>query len=201
MSSGILVTPIAKSVPFYDNAVYVGVDAGGYRILEQNLPLAFAVGDFDSMDPDQLKALEKKTCCIRYPAEKDETDSELAIRTAYEKGLDPVILWGGLSKRLDHTIANFRLLMYQFPDLILQDESQKVFLLQKGEHVIKNEYTHCSFFVVKDAVVSLSGFLYNLNSRRVDPSKIYMVSNSIAGKEARVIVHEGLLLCIQSDEK
>ena len=201
MSVAILVTPIAKKVPKVKGACYVGVDAGSLQIIKQNLPIAFAVGDFDSMGKEDFLNLKKQTECIQHPIQKDETDSELAIRMAFEKGFDSIVLWGALSGRVDHTLANLRLLMYQFHNLVLMDETQKIFYLGPGKHKITNGYRHCSFFVVEDAVVSLSGFLYNLESRAVDRKAIYMVSNCIVNEKADVNVHEGALLCVQSNER
>ena len=201
MKLAILVTPIAQSVPDIEGADYIGVDAGGLKVLEKNKSLAFAVGDFDSMSEADFKRLSLFTECIRHPIEKDETDSELAIRLAFEKGYEKVILWGSFTGRMDHTFANVRLMMYRFPNLILMDECQRMMYLGVGEHCLKAEYKHCSFFAIRPSTISFSGLLYNVNYRKVDVKDIYMVSNSFCEEQAFVTVHEGGLLCIESNEK
>ena len=201
MKPAFLITPIAKSIPESKEAAYIGVDAGSLKILEKKLPLAFAVGDFDSMEAKDFEWLKNQTTCITHPVQKDETDSELAIELAYEKGYAPLTLWGALAGRMDHTLANIRLLMYRFPNLILQDETQKITCLKKGEHVLANEYTHCSFFAIEPSKVSFSGLLYELKEREVFVEDIYMVSNSFVKPQANIVVHEGSLLCIQSNER
>ena len=201
MSLAILVTPIAKTVPTIEGATYIGVDAGSLKIIEKKLPLAYAVGDFDSMDAKALETLKTQSQCIIHPVQKDETDSELAIELAMQLGCDPIVLWGALGKRIDHAIANMRLLMYRFPNLILQDETQKIIRLDAGRHIIQNEYTHCSFFAIQSSTISLDGFLYPVDHRTIHCSDIYTVSNSIQEEQAMVEVHEGSILCILSNEK
>ena len=201
MKPAILVTPIAKTIPEVNGTAYIGVDAGSLKILEKKLPLAFAVGDFDSMETQDFEQLKKHTVCYSHPVQKDETDSELAIQLAYQKGYGPLTLWGSLSGRMDHTLANIRLLMYRFPDLILQDETQKIICLKKGRHRLKNQYTHCSFFAIETSKVSFSGLLYELKEKEVYVEDIYMVSNSFVSEIAEVVVHSGSLICIQSNER
>lgn len=199
MTTAILITPIAKSVPVMKDAIYVGVDAGCIKILEEKLPLAYAVGDFDSMD---LKEIQSLSCsCDIHPVEKDETDSELAIEWAQKQKVDSIVLWGSLAGRMDHTMANVRLLMYRYSNLILQDETQKMMRLSKGVHFIRNEYRHCSFFAIESSNISLSGFKYNVEKQNLNVQDIYAVSNCLLEDVACVQVHEGSLLCILSNEK
>ena len=49
MSTAYLITPLSKKIPVDENAHYIGVDAGSYRILEQNLKIEYAIGDFDCL--------------------------------------------------------------------------------------------------------------------------------------------------------
>ena len=60
MKPAVLVTPLSQEIPHVDHADYIGVDAGCLQILEQGFPLAFGVGDFDSMDPKMLEKLKTK---------------------------------------------------------------------------------------------------------------------------------------------
>ncbi len=45
--------------------LYVGVDAGSLRLLDHSLPLDWAIGDFDSVTPEELgriKDLAERFC-------------------------------------------------------------------------------------------------------------------------------------------
>ncbi len=201
MKTAILVTPLTKEIPTMEEAIYVGVDAGALHILDKGLPLAFAVGDFDSMDRDAYVSMKKETKVYKHPVMKNETDSELAIRLCVEQGYERIFLTGSMTGRLDHTVANLRLLMYTYPQVILWDETQCAYCLDVGVHTISNTYTHVSFFAVDQACISLEGFLYTLHEENIQASQIYTVSNSIVKDEGRVTVHQGRVLCIQSNLK
>ncbi|MDO4465890.1 MAG: thiamine diphosphokinase [Bacillota bacterium] len=200
MKSVYLITPLAKKIPMYKDVDYVGVDAGSLRILENHLPLKFCVGDFDSMSSQDFEKLDGYEI-VQHPVMKDETDSELAIRLCKERGYEKITLFGAISGRIDHTLSNIRLLMYSFPEVVLEDESQKIFLLKKGKHKIKNDYRHISFFACEKTTLSLSGFLYNLSEKSINVQDIFTVSNSIAQEEGTVEIKSGSVLCIQSNEK
>lgn len=200
MSTCVLVTPLAQNIPFIEDADYIGVDAGCLRILEQNLSLCYAIGDFDSMDENQLEQI-KQICEVEiHPVMKDETDSELAIRKFYNQ-YDKVILFGGIKGRLDHTLLNISLLVKHYPKVILMDETQKVILLKKGKHILSSDYKNVSFFVLEESEISLNGFLYELDHRHVSDNDLYLTSNSFVEQQGVVNVYEGCLLCVQSNEK
>jgi thiamine pyrophosphokinase len=72
------------------------------------------VGDGDSIDPAALDALAAAGVAIeRAPAEKDESDAELALLAAIEAGADAVTILGALGGvRIDHALANVGLLAH-----------------------------------------------------------------------------------------
>lgn len=197
----VLVTPLAQEIPRVDHAVYVGVDAGCLKILEQGLPLAMGIGDFDSMDASSFQKLKSLSNLDIHPVMKDETDSEIALACCHQKGYSPLILTGSLQGRIDHTLANIRLLMYRYPDLILWEPDQQISYLPAGVHTLSSSYRHISFFAVQTAVISLSGFLYPLDAYTLEPWDIMTVSNSLSEKTGRVRVESGSVLCVQSNVK
>ncbi|MGJ0962057.1 thiamine diphosphokinase [Faecalicoccus pleomorphus] len=199
MKPAVLVTPLTKEIPNIKDADYIGVDAGCLRILNQRLPLAFGVGDFDSMDKDMLEVLKQRASLTIHPVQKDETDSELALRLCHKKGYSPLILTGSLHGRIDHTIANIRLLMYRYADLILWEPDQKMYCLLKGIHTIRSSYKHISFFAIEDSIVSLEGFLYPLHQYDLKPDDIITVSNSIVKEQGIIALDKGKVLCIESN--
>ena len=199
MKTAVLVTPLTVTIPIIKDADYIGVDAGCIKILKQGLKLAFGVGDFDSMDPETFEKMKNISNLVIHPVRKNETDSELALEICQKKGYERLILCGGLHGRIDHTIANIRLLMYRFPNLILEDDHQRIYYLSKGDHVLKKNSTHISFFAVEKTVVTLKGFAYPLDKYTVYPKDILTVSNEIVEESARVEVHQGSLLCVETD--
>ena len=87
---------------------YVIAADGGYaQLVSRGIVPDLVIGDFDSLGeaPDHPNI-------VRSPAEKDDTDMMLAVREGLSRGLGMFIIDGGLDGRLDHTIANFQILVY-----------------------------------------------------------------------------------------
>ncbi len=183
-----------------DGADYIGVDAGVLHLLGQGIMPVLAVGDFDSMTSAQLEQIKNSIDIEKEPVMKAETDSQLALMLAKERGYEQIILAGAFGGRIDHTIANLRLMEYQDPSLILWDEGQIAFCLKSGVHALKNEYRNVSFFALEPTVLSLHGFLYPLEKRRIVPGDIYTISNSILDEEGTVIIESGSVLCIMTNK-
>jgi thiamine pyrophosphokinase len=99
---------------------------GGARVaLHHGLHPSVVIGDFDSLEPELLAALETGgTTLLRHPPEKDETDLELALMLAaipetrhdvshpgaLAQPAPEIILLGALGGRVDHELANMLLL-------------------------------------------------------------------------------------------
>ena len=49
---------------------FVGVDRGSLWVLEENLPLALAVGDFDSVTAEERQVIQKRAQHLFKPTEK-----------------------------------------------------------------------------------------------------------------------------------
>lgn len=196
----VLVSPLARQIPLLDDAVYAGVDAGALRCIEQGIPMVFALGDFDTAN-EKLSLIEAQVPCYKLPTHKDETDMESAYLEARRRGYEKIILFGVLQGRFDHTMANFYLMLYRDPSLILMDESNRVQVLTKGTYTIDKRYQYLSFFALTDSCISEQGVAYPLDHKRVAPSDIFMVSNEILQEKAVISVHEGRFLMIESDDR
>ena len=59
---------------------FVGVDRGSLWVLEEKLPLALAVGDFDSVTVEEGQLIQERSQhYVQAHPEKDDTDLELAL--------------------------------------------------------------------------------------------------------------------------
>ncbi|MBI2914670.1 MAG: thiamine diphosphokinase [Firmicutes bacterium] len=89
----------------------IAADGGARHLLRVGCTPDIVIGDFDSLGPDELDTLAASGCrVIRYPAAKDQTDTQLAVEFAIEEGATDLTLYGGLGSRLDHSMANVMLL-------------------------------------------------------------------------------------------
>ena len=91
-----------------DHDVYVGVDGGCLKLLEQGLPLDIAVGDFDSVSETDLRKIRTQAKqVVQSVPEKNDTDLELALKAAFEAYPDAAVtVYGAFGGRLDHFLSN-----------------------------------------------------------------------------------------------
>ena len=117
-----------------DVAMVVAADGGYTRAVALGLAPDVLVGDLDSLAPDALAAAETAgTRVERFPADKDESDAELALLEAVALGATRVTVLGAFGgPRLDHALANLWLLAHPALaalDLVLLDAGARARLL------------------------------------------------------------------------
>ena len=97
-----------------DLVAVIAADGGARHADALGLRIDRWVGDGDSIAPADLDALRAAGIPIDLvAAEKDETDTELALRAAVERGAARVTILGALGgPRLDHALANVALLAH-----------------------------------------------------------------------------------------
>lgn len=117
-----------------DADMVIAADGGADEAAARGVVPDLVVGDFDSIaaanrptpaDPDQgdgataalsapSSSLSRKpSAAARYrhlPAEKDDTDMLAAVKLSWEAGCRIFQIYGGLGKRMDHTLANLNLI-------------------------------------------------------------------------------------------
>jgi thiamine pyrophosphokinase len=90
-----------------EGRVVVAADSGVAHAVALGLVIDVAVGDFDSLDPGLLEAVEAAgTRVERHPTAKDATDLELALDVALDLGAARIVVLGAHGGRLDHFLAN-----------------------------------------------------------------------------------------------
>lgn len=90
------------------NTLVVAADSGTDIARRLGLDVHAVVGDMDSIEPTALAALAALgTEIVRHPEDKNESDAELALRYAIERGARRILLVGGGGGRLDHQLALF----------------------------------------------------------------------------------------------
>lgn len=186
----------------YDKAFdYIGVDKGASILLEKKIPMALAIGDFDSINQQMYDSLlNSDVKLVKLNPIKDDSDCEAAI--SYLKNqYDKLYILGATGGRLDHFLANYKLLEYCDEQLVLVDEQNIIKRLKKGRHLVEGENQYISFFTDQETIITLKGFKYPLTKRLIDQKTIYCLSNELVDSEGEIIIDKGQVVMFQSWDK
>ena len=182
-----------------DDLVIVA-DGGIRHTAELGIVPDIVLGDMDSMQGQKVP-----DGAVLFPAQKDDTDTMLAIKQGLEMGCRSFLIYGGLGGRIDHSIANIQSLSFLLEhgaEGTLVDENHRIFLLRNGKISLNEPYRYISIFAYGGEChgVTLQGVQYPLNDMTLTPDFPLGVSNRQQGKEAIIRVEDGTLLLILSNE-
>lgn len=179
------------------NGDYVIAADGGYEMLDSyGVTCDILIGDLDSLGytPSSCKVL-------RHPVRKDETDSFLAAKYAYELGYRVFVMLGCCGgQRPDHTAANISLLAWlalRGAYGYLVGDGFAYTALKDGEISFSPEnHGNISVFSMSEISCGVweSGLSYTLDGASLCYDFPLGVSNSFMGKEAKIKVEKGMLL-------
>lgn len=180
----------------------IAADGGAHHCLRLGWRPHVVIGDFDSLSAEILNHLEREgVLLLRYPPEKDETDLELALQYAVQRGFEVIRILCGLGGRVDQTLANLFLLglpMLSDRDVRLEDGEVEAFLI-RSEAVLEGAPGETvSLIPLSGAAqgVWTEGLRYSLHGETLYPEHSRGVSNEMISARARVRLSHGMLLCI-----
>jgi len=183
----------------------IAVDSGATHCIELKLIPDFVVGDFDSVDNKTLKSLEEKgSKILRFPKEKNETDTELAIDTAIKQGATKISVLGGISgTRIDHILSNILLLLkkkFAKVEIKFADGNQEIYLGRKHAVISGKKGDTISFIPISGKVpdVTSTGLKYNLANYHLSIQKNHGISNVLTQDTAVVTWKKGALLIVHT---
>ncbi|MEW4355008.1 thiamine diphosphokinase [Streptococcus pneumoniae] len=188
---------------------FVGVDRGAFFLLEKDLPLDLAIGDFDSVGCSELSQIRKTAEeVIQAQPEKDDTDLELALKTVFQKMPEAeVTVFGAFGGRLDHTLSNIFLpsdekLAPYMRQLCLVDEQNLLCYFPEGTHTVEEKagMTYVAFMSESSSPLTIKGAKYPLNHENFFAKKIYS-SNEFVDCPIEVTCPKGYLVVIYSKDR
>ena len=165
------------------------------------------VGDFDSVSPEILEFYKKQPKIIfhTYNAEKDNTDTDIALKLAIQMKSSEITILGALGKRMDHAIANIHILKdalgANIPCQIL-DEHNRIYLVNTEKTLEKDKVygKYISLIPLTSTVegLTLKGFKYPLNKYNLPIGTSLGISNEIIEDIAHIKMDKGILIVIES---
>jgi thiamine pyrophosphokinase len=178
----------------------IAVDGGGALCAQAGITPSVIVGDFDSIDAAALELLRAGgTELDSFPADKDQTDLELALTEARARGATAVTVTAATGLRLDHTLASLAALAGAAdlrPEVAEPTLSAWV-LHPSGRHRLSIRGRGATLSLVAwgaTCIVSASGLKWSLEGDTLSPESALGVSNVITSDSADLVVHEGTLL-------
>ena len=159
----------------------------------------------DSVNPKIVEYYKEKGVEFKkFPEKKNETDSELCIILADMLGSKEVDLYAALGGRIDHTLANVKLLDYMrrkgiTPRIITEDEI--LYLVHNGSLNIKgNKGDTLSVIPIRGdaAGISLYNLEYPLDNFTMDYAQPRGISNVMLGDECTVEVKNGSAIVVRN---
>ena len=202
--NGTMHQPESISKVIRPDDINIAVDGGARHCWKLGIQPAIAIGDFDSLNEDEIvRLLQEGAEMITYPKEKDQTDLELALELAMQRGADEVVILAGMGHRWDMTTANLLVLARpQYRDLHIRfvDNGQQIFCISEQTELKGKIGDTVSLLPLGgDAQgVSTTGLKYPLEDETLYFSESRGVSNLITAEKVSVSLKSGTLLCFLS---
>ncbi|WP_188454434.1 thiamine diphosphokinase [Virgibacillus oceani] len=186
--------------------LWIGADRGAYTLVENQIIPDYAVGDFDSISVHEKEQIQKYARNFsEYPAEKDQTDLEIAILKAYELNPDTIYLLGVTGGRIDHELINIQTLYSINKNNIkgiIADKNNQLEMVNPGKYQItfNENYPNISFVPFTENIegLTLEGFYYPLADQTISWGSTLCISNKLLLKNGTFSFSKGILLLIKS---
>jgi thiamine pyrophosphokinase len=189
----------------WDEAPVIAADGGSAYAEPLGLHIDAVVGDLDSLAEGAGARLRAQGIDVeRAPAAKDETDLELALLHAVERGATRIAVIGAMGGRLDMTLANILLLVHpMLADVRVElwHGEQTAWLIRPpGSDVTGQPGDTISLIPLGGDAdgVSTHGLVYPLRDETLAFGPARGVSNVFEEAEARVDLRGGLLLAVHT---
>lgn len=188
--------------------LWIGVDKGISTLLSFGITPNVIFGDFDSIQPKDLKLMKEMDSTIfQYPSEKDDTDLALAMEWALNQKPTCIKIFGNTGGRMDHTMGGIQLLINEKSlkgesEVIMEDRWNSMYAVLPGKYTIQktDKFPYVSFFAISPQVqgITLEQFKYPLSNKDLPIGSTLCVSNELISETGTFSFNDGILLVIRS---
>jgi thiamine pyrophosphokinase len=176
----------------------IAADGGTRHALALGFPPNVIIGDMDSFN---VKRLTLNAEIIQFPADKNETDLELAIQHALTLNPEQVVILAALGGRLDQTLGNIALISnvkrLTF-NVVLDDGIEEVFFCHDKSEIHGAVGDIVSLIPWQGEVTGIvtENLKWALQNETLFPNKTRGISNEMINETATVQIKSGLLLIV-----
>lgn len=180
--------------------IVICADSGYKNAVAMGVKVDVLVGDFDSLCdvPDDVGEV------LQVPAEKNQTDTQLAVDIAIDRGADEIIIVASTQGRCDHALSSLAILEHLHAKkkiaYIVNGQNRIRFVRDSGVILIRSQYKYFSVITL-DAIakkVSIEGGKYPLKNAKLERGVQFAVSNEITKNAALITVKKGSVYVIES---
>jgi thiamine pyrophosphokinase len=196
---------VQQALEHAPHALIVAADGGARLAQHFGLVPHIVIGDMDSLtEAEQAQLAAGGVEMHRYPADKNETDLELALLWAVEQGVTYMRIVGALGRRIDQTFGNVYLLaLPQLAgcDVRLVSGEQQIWLAQPGTHNISGQPGDTlSLIPVGGDVrhISTENLRYPLHDETLYFGPARGISNVLDAAQVTVSFGAGLLMVVHT---
>ncbi|MFH2057366.1 MAG: thiamine diphosphokinase [Pseudomonadota bacterium] len=186
--------------------ILICADGGARHLRMLDILPHVLIGDFDSIHADDKAFLKTKNVKqIKFPAKKDQTDSELCVLWAMEHKATDITLLGVLGSRLDHSLANIFLLKklaeQNIPARII-DKNNELIMVCDSIELEGNPGDLLSIIPVTDKVtgITLKGLEYPMENGQIEMGSSIGISNHFVQNRATISIQTGRLIVATSKD-
>ena len=202
-----LILGSGEDVPFIaptlkDNTLIICADGGAKLARTWQLTPKIILGDQDSLDASTKEYyLAQGIVFQRVPAEKDETDLDLAVGYALQQGATSLTLVGAWGSRIDHALGNvellYRMALMGLPNQILtRSQRLSAFCARLRAPVQKDSFVSLLPLSPEVTKVRTRGLLYPLDGATLKKGSTLAISNVATATEIFVEMASGVLLIV-----
>lgn len=187
-----------------DYGTVIAIDGGANHLYKMGIKADYIVGDLDSIEEKVFEKFKDEGVeYYKYPCKKGETDSELGVLLAIEKGNMCIDIYAALGGRIDHELINIGLLYYilkkgVYPRII--SETEDIYILENDEIAIegnKGDIVSVIPFKGDAKGVTLRDLEYPLDEFDLEYSTPRGVSNVMLDNVCHINVRDGCLLIVK----
>ena len=179
-----------------DCDLLIAADGGVKYFFDIGLTPQVIIGDMDSIDSDTWKS-KSGIEYIRYPADKDKSDAELAVEYALEHEYEHIILIAATGGRLDHILGNIALVAGYPGRVAIFDGISTLVAVDKSERCVLHGRIGAIVSLMPYSTgylkVRTKGLKYPLQDECLI-SATHGLSNELSQTEACICVSDGILL-------
>ena len=177
--------------------VLVCVDKGADACRAAGTLPSLYIGDGDSANQDTLEWIEKSGIeSKRFPTEKDQTDTQLALDMLADKQDAFVILSGGFGGRFDHLFSLVHAFAWTNLYGCLADDHEFLLFLRDGDEAtlhVSSVPQSISLLPLSPVCngVAIDGVHWPLSGATLRQSNPYAISNRLSSPESCITVKNG----------